>query len=127
MENGKNKGMDMFLRMMLVTFGADIMAPQELQDNKLKALGLTDDEGLEYQAIAKILNNMALDKRVKVLKAAVANTLTPSQMMEVGYGTRDDVKTVLEYLEKHPEAREKVDAEDAMKRVLGSDFDVDVD
>lgn len=125
MEKGKNEGMDMFLRIMLVTSGADIIAPQELQDNKLKALGLTDDEGLEYQAIAKILNNMALDKRVKVLKAAVANTLPPSQMMEVGHGTSGDVKSVLEYLEKHPEAREKVDTEDAMKRVLGSDFDVD--
>lgn len=40
---------------------------------------------------------------------------------------RKGVKSVLEYLEKHPEAREKVDAEDAVKRVLGSDFDVDVD
>lgn len=125
MEKAKNEGMDMFLRMMLVTSGADIIAPQELQDNKLKALGLTDDEGLEYQAIAKILNNMALDKRVKVLKAAVANTLPPSQMMKVGHGTRDDVKSMLEYLKEHPEAREKVDAEDAMKRMLGSDFDVD--
>lgn len=125
MEKGKNEGMDRFLRIMLVASGADIIAPQDLQDNKLKALGLTDDEGLEYQAIAKILNSMALDKRVKVLKAAVANTLPPSQMMEVGHGTSGDVKSVLEYLEKHPEAREKVDAEDAMKRVLGSDFDVD--
>lgn len=122
MENDKNKGRDMLLRVLLITSGADIIAPQELQDNKLKALGLTDDEGLEYQAIAKILNNMALDKRVKVLRAAVANTLTPTQMMEVGYDTRNGIQNVLEYLEKHPEARKKVDAEETMKRVLGSDL-----
>lgn len=125
MENIKKESIDMFLRTLISVGGVDIVAPKELQDSTLKSLGLTGDEDLEYQAIAKILNNMALDKRVKVLRAAVANTLTPSQMMEVGYGTRDDIKNVLEYLEKHPEAREKVDSEEAVKRILGSDFDVD--
>ena len=125
MEKVKNEGMDMFLRMMLIVVGADTVAPQELQDNKLKALGLTDDEGLEYQAIAEILNNMALGKRVKVLKAVVANTLPPTQIMEVGTSTREDVKSILDYLEEHPEAREKVDAEEAAKRLFGADFDID--
>lgn len=123
MEKVKNEGMDMFLRMMLIAVGADTVAPQELQDNKLKALGLTDDEGLEYQAIAEILNNMALGKRVKVLKAVVANTLPPTQIMEVGTGTREDVKSILDYLEEHPEAREKVDAEEAAKRLFGANFE----
>lgn len=125
MEKVKSEDMDMFLRIMLIASGADTIAPQELQDNKLKALGLTDDEGLEYQAVAKILNNMALGKRVKVLKAVVANTLPPTQIMEVGTSTREDVKSILDYLEEHPEAREKVDAEEAAKRLFGVDFDID--
>ena len=35
MEENKNKGMDMFLCMLLMTSGADIIAPQEVQEKKL--------------------------------------------------------------------------------------------
>lgn len=124
-ENKKNKGMDMFLRMLLMTSGADIIAPQEVQEKKLQALGLVGDEGLEYQAVAKILNNISPVKRVKVLKAALATTLTPSEIMEVGNDSKESIKDILEYTKDHPEAREGINPAEALKRMFGADFDID--
>ena len=121
----ENKGMDMFLRMLLMSSGADIIAPQEVQEKKLQALGLVGDEGLEYQAVAKILNNISPVKRVKVLKAALATTLTPSQLMEVGNDSKDSIRDILEYTKDHPEARESINPAEALKRMFGADFDID--
>ena len=125
MEESKNKGMDMFLRMLLMSSGADIIAPQEVQEKKLQALGLVGNEGLEYQAVAKILNNITPVKRVKVLKAALATTLTPSQIMEVGNDSKESIKDILEYTKDHPEARESINPEEALKRLFGADLDID--
>ena len=121
----ENKGMDMFLRMLLMSSGADIIAPQEIQEKKLQALGLVGDEGLEYQAVAKILNNISPVKRVKVLKAALATTLTPSEIMEVGKDSKESIKDILEYTKDHPEARESINPAEALKRMFGADFDID--
>lgn len=125
MEENKNKGMDMFLRMLLMTSGADIIAPQEVQEKKLQALGLVGDEGLEYQAVAKILNNISPVKRVKVLKAALATTLTTSEIMEVGNDSKESITDILEYTKDHPEAREGISPAEALKRLFGADFDID--
>lgn len=125
MEESKNKGMDMFLRMLLMTSGADIIAPQEVQEKKLQALGLVGDEGLEYQAVAKILNNISPVKRVKVLKAALATTLTTSEIMEVGNDSKESIKDILEYTKDHPEAREGISPAEVLKRMYGADFDID--
>ena len=128
MEENKNKGMDMFVRMLLMTSGADIIAPQEVQEKKLQALGLVGDGGdggLEYQAVAKILNNISPVKRVKVLKAALATTLTPSEIMEVGNDSKESIKDILEYTKDHPEAREGINPAGALKRLFGADFDID--
>lgn len=121
----ENKGMDMFLRMLLMTSGADIIAPQEVQEKKLQALGLVGDEGLEYQAVAKILNNISPVKRVKVLKAALATALTPSEIMEVGNDSKESIKDILEYTKDHPEARESINPAEALKRMFGADSDID--
>lgn len=121
----ENKGMDMFLRMMLISSGADIIAPQEVQEKRLQALGLVGDNGLEYQAVTKILNNIAPIKRVKVLKAALTTTLTPSQMVEVENDLKENIKGILEYAREHPEIREDVDPARALKRMFGADFDID--
>lgn len=121
----ENKGMDMFLRMLLMSSGADIIAPQEVQEKKLQALGLVGDEGLEYQAVAKILNNISPVKRVKVLKAALATTLKPSEIMEVGNDSRESIKDILEYTKDHPEARESINPAEALKRMFGADSDID--
>lgn len=121
----ENKGTDMFLRMLLMTSGADIIAPQEVQEKKLQALGLVGDEGLEYRAVAKILNNISPVKRVKVLKAALATTLKPSEIMEVGNDSRESIKDILEYTKDHPEARESINPAEALKRMFGADFDID--
>ena len=125
MEESKNKSMDMLLRMLLMTSGADIIAPQEVQEKKLQALGLVGDEGLEYQAIAKILNNISPIKRVKVLKAALATTLTPSEIMEVGNDSKENIKDILEYTKDHPEARGSINPAETLKRMFGADFDID--
>lgn len=121
----ENKSMDMFLRMLLMTSGADIIAPQEVQEKKLQALGLVGDEGLEYQAVAKILNNISSVKRVKVLKAALATTLTTSEIMEVGNDSKESIKDILEYTKDHPEARESINPAEALKRMFGADSDID--
>lgn len=125
MEESKNKSMDMFLRMLLMTSGADIIAPQEVQEKKLQALGLVGDEGLEYQAIAKILNNISPIKRVKVLKAALATTLTPSEIMEVGNDSKENIKDILEYTKDHPEVRESIDPTEVLKKAFKDSFDID--
>lgn len=117
--------MDMFLRMLLMSSGADIIAPQEVQEKKLQALGLVGDEGLEYQAVAKILNTISSVKRVKVLKAAIATTLTPSEIIEVRNDSNESIKDILEYTKDHPEARESIKPAKALKRMFGADFDID--
>lgn len=125
MEESKNKGTSMLLHMLLMSSGADVIAPQEVQEKKLQALGLVGDEGLEYQAVVKILNNITPVKRVKVLKAALATTLTPSQLMEVGNDSHESIKDILEYTKDHPEARESINPAEALKRMFGADFDID--
>lgn len=119
------EGMNMFLRVLLMSSGADIVAPKEVKDSKLEVLGLTGEEGFEYEAVAKILNNTVPYKRVNVLKAAIATTLTPSEMMEVVDDARESVKSILEYTKDHPELREKISPSSALKKMLGSDFDID--
>lgn len=119
------EGMNMFLRVLLMSSGADIVAPKEVKDSKLEVLGLTGEEGFEYEAVAKILNNIVPYKRVNVLKAAIATTLTPSEMMEVVDDARESIKSILEYTKDHPESREKVDPTSALKKMLGSDLDID--
>ena len=125
MEKEKVEGMDMFLRMLLMSSGADIVAPKEVKDRKLESLGLTGEEGFEYEAVAKILNNIAPYKRVNVLRAAIATTLTPSEMLKVQHDIRENVSSILEYTKDHPESREKVDPTSALKKMLGSDLDID--
>ena len=125
MKKGEVEGMNMFLRVLLVSSGADIVAPKEVKDSKLEVLGLTGEEGFEYEAIAKILNNIVPYKRVNVLKAAIATTLTPSEMMEVVDDARESVKSILEYTKDHPESREEINPVSALKKMLGSDFDID--
>jgi hypothetical protein len=125
MKKGKVEGMNMFLRVLLMSSGADIVAPKEVKDSKLEVLGLTGEEGFEYEAVAKILNNIVPYKRVNVLKAAIATTLTPSEMMEVIDDTRESVKSILEYTKDHPESREEINPSSALKKMLGSDFDID--
>ena len=117
--------MNMFLRVLLMSSGADIVAPKEVKDSKLEVLGLTGEEGFEYEAVAKILNNIVPYKRVNVLKAAIATTLTPSEMMEVVDDARESIKRILEYMKDHPESREEINPASALKKMLGSDFDID--
>jgi hypothetical protein len=105
-------------KMMLVTSGANIVAPKEVKEECLKRNGLSGDDGYEYEAVAKILNNVSAEKRVKILQAAIATTITPSQMLAVRDEIHEGLKTILEYVREHPECKKEVDGESAISRLL---------
>lgn len=122
MEN-KQSMLASFAKMMLVTSGADIVAPKEVKEEYLKRNGLSGDDGYEYEAVAKILNNVSTEKRVKILQAAVVTTVTPTQMLAARDAIQEGLKLILEYVRKHPECKEEVDAEYAISKLLGSQND----
>lgn len=110
------------LRVMLVSGGLDIVAPKELQDEKLKALGLTDEEGFEYEAMVQILNKVSSKKRVKLLQACVANTLTPTQMMDLRDDYHESMSKIVDYLKEHPESKQEISPEQALDKLVGKDI-----
>lgn len=125
MENIKKESMGMFLRMLLAAGGVDIVAPKEVQDSTLKSLGLTGDEGLEYKAVAKVLENVAPEKRVKVVKAVIANSLTPTQLMDVRDYVHESITNIIEYMSEHPEMKENLGPHDVLNRMFNVDLDED--
>lgn len=123
-KNGK--GINLFMRMLTMASGADIMASKEMQDRTLSALNLTGDEGYEYEAVAKIVNNVSSEKKVRILKATVANTLTTSELLEMMELVQEKIKERLDYAREHPQLKTSMSLNDIMGKVTkGSDFDID--
>lgn len=102
-----------------------VLLPEGNSENtreKLNALGLTDEEGFEYEAMVQILNKVSSKKRVKLLQACVANTLTPTQMMDLRDDSQESMSKMLDYLKEHPESRQEISPEEVLDKLVGKDI-----
>jgi hypothetical protein len=125
MEN-KSKGINLFMRMLTMASGADIKASKEMQDRTLSALNLTGDEGYEYEAVAKIVSNVSSEKKVRILKATVANTLTTSELLEMMELVQEKIKERLDYARENPQLKASMSLNEVMDKITkGSDSDID--
>lgn len=123
MKENKQTMLTSLTKMMLVTSGADIVAPKEVKEEYLKRNGLSGDDSYEYEAVAKILNNVSAEKRTRILQAAIVTTITPTQILAVRDAAQEGLKLIIEYVREHPECREKVDCENAISRILETQND----
>ena len=107
--------------------GADVLAPMEVRQPKVKALGLNDND--LYKTIrGHIKQESSKNTRLNIVKGLMLETLTPTQLLELHDWVRECATGTLEYVMEHPEEREKTTPQDAILRLiagLGSDFDID--
>lgn len=114
------------MRMLTMASGADIMASKEMQDRTLSTLNLTGDEGYEYEAVAKVVSNVSSEKKVRILKATVANTLTTSELLEMMELVQEKIKERLDYAREHPQLKTSMSLDEVVDKITkGSDSDID--
>lgn len=113
-KNDSSEGMSKFMLLLLMSTGADIVAPKPVKNHILKALEVKSNDGFELANSA--LSSVDTDK-TDIIKGLIINNLKPSQMMSLHRFIQGCVTTILEYCKDHPEVREDVGPEEAMKRL----------
>lgn len=113
-KKNSSEGMSKFMLLLLMSTGADIVAPKPVKNHILKALGVKSNDGFELANSA--LSSVDTDK-ADLIKGLIISNLTPSQMMGLHEFIKGCVTTILEYCKDHPEERKEIDAEEAMKRL----------
>lgn len=107
--------------------GADVLAPMEVRQPKLKALGLNDND--LYKTIrGHVKQETQKQTRLNFIKGLMLETLTPSQLLELHDWVRECATGILEYVMEHPEEREESIPQNAFLKLiakLGSDLDID--
>lgn len=121
MEQTMKKGMSKIMLMMLMAYGADIVAPKELKRQAIEALELEDNSNFTGvdECLKQVKNQ---DEKLTIIKGIILTHLTPSQMISLHDVVHIGVTAHLEYLKDHPEERgEAPDTETAMKRLFELD------
>ena len=113
-KKNSSEGVSKFLLVLLMATGADIIAPKPVKNHILKTLEVKSNDGFELANSA--LSSVDTDK-ADIIKGLIINNLKPSQMMSLHKFIQGCVTTILEYCQDHPEVREDVDPEGAMKRL----------
>lgn len=115
--------------MLLMSMGADIVAPKPVKEPKLKALGLTENS--HFDGVDESLNQVEdRDEKLAIIKGAIINHLTPSQIMTLHEFCHGTIHAILGYCCENPEYRQELEADEALKRIIGnkgSDWDIDVE
>lgn len=115
--------------MLLMSTGADIVAPKPVKEPKLKALGLIENS--HFDGVDEDLNQVEdRDEKLAIIKGAIINHLTPSQMMSLHEFCHGMVHAIMDCCLENPEYRQKLEADEALKRILGnkgSDWDINVE
>ena len=119
-----SEGMDKFMLMLLMSTGADIIAPKPLKKHILETLDLKGNDGFELANSA--MSSVDTDK-ADIIKGLIVNNLTPSQMVELHKFIHGCVTSILEYCKDHPENREEVNPEKVMSKLFGFKDDEDED
>lgn len=107
--------------MMLMTSGADIVAPKKLKRQAIEALELENNSNfIGVDEDLKQVKNQ--DEKLTIIKGIILTHLTPSQMISLHEVVHTGVAAILEYLKDHPEERGKTpDTETIVKRLFESD------
>ena len=116
--------------MLLMSTGADIVAPKPVKESKLKALGLTENS--HFDGVDEGLKQVEdRDEKLAIIKGAIINHLTPSQMITLHEFCHDVVTAILDCCHDNPEYRQELKADEALRRIIGnkegSDWDIDVE
>lgn len=125
---GKNAQIGV-VNMLLMVMGADIVAPKPVKEPKLKALGLTENS--HFNGVDEGLKQVEdRDEKLAIIKGAIINHLTPSQMLILGEFCHDTLHAIVDCCQENPDYRQKLTAEEVMKRTIGnkkgSDWDIDI-
>lgn len=125
-ETGTRKeAVEMVTRLLLMSTGADIKAPQEVKDAVVEAFGLQENRSFEkIDAILSIEENK--EKAFDIISAIILTHLTPTEMIQVHKVCHTGIKAILNYTKVHPECKKRPEPEEAINKVLrGADFDID--
>lgn len=114
---------------LLMSMGADIIAPKPVKEPKLKALGLAENS--HFDGVDENLKQVEdRDEKLAIIKGAVINHLTPSQMMALCEFCHAMVRAIVDCCHENPEYRQQLEADEALKRIIGnkkgSDWDIDI-
>ena len=116
--------------MLLMSMGADVVAPKPVKEPKLKALGLTENS--HFDGVDEDLKQVEdRDEKLAIIKGAIINHLIPSQMMTLHEFCHDMIHAIMDCCHENPEYRQKLDTDEVLKRIIGnnkgSDWDIDVE
>ena len=128
-KNSQMGAMGKVALMLLMSMGADIVAPEPVKEPKLKALGLAENS--HFDGVDKDLKQVEdRDEKLAIIKGAIISHLTPSQMMTLYKFCHDMVHAIVDYCHENPEYRQELEADEALKRIFGnkkgSDWDIDI-
>lgn len=121
----RKEAVEMVARLLLMSTGADIKAPQEVKDAVVEAFGLQENKS--FEKIDAILNKEEnKEKAFDIISAIILTHLTPTEMMQVHKVCHTGIDAILNYTKVHPECRKRPEPEEAVSKVLrGADFDID--
>lgn len=116
--------------MLLMSMGADVVAPKPVKEPKLKALGLTENS--HFDGVDEDLKQVEdRDEKLAIIKGAIINHLTPSQMITLHEFCHSMVNAIMDCCHENPEYRQELEADEALKRIIGnkkgSDWDINVE
>lgn len=114
---------------LLMSMGADIVAPKQVKESKLKALGLIENS--HFDGVDGNLKQVEdRDEKLAIIKGAIISHLTPSQMMALHVFCHDMVQAILDYCHENPKYRQELETDEIFKRIIsfekGSDWDIDI-
>ena len=129
MENNQKIGiMSSMALTLLMSMGADIIAPKPVKEPMLKALGLKNNHFVGIDECLKQVNDR--DEKLSIIKGAIISHLTPSQIMTLHEFCHDAVIAVVGFCQKNPEYRQNLGTEEILRRIMsnerGSDYDIDI-
>ena len=121
----RKEAVEMVAKLLLMSTGADIKAPQKVKDAAVEAFGLQENKS--FEKIDAILNKKENKKKAfDIISAIILTHLTPTEMMKVHKVCHTGINAILDYTKVHPECRKRPEPKDAISKVLrGADFDID--
>ena len=129
-KNPQMSAMNKVALMLLMSMGADIVAPKPVKEPKLKALGLTENS--HFDGVDEGLKQVEdRDEKLAIIKGAIINHLTPSQMITLHEFCHDMIHAIVDCCHENPEYKQELKVDEALRRIIGnkegSDWDIDVE
>ena len=114
-----------FLAFLIASMGADIIAPEGVFTEELKSFKETRDYSSNDEAVDSLVAVSRVDspqERLEIIEILIMKSLTLNNISKLTAFLRNYTHHVLDYLNEHPECRERNPhdkAMDAMKDMFG--------